>query len=129
MSERIEEYVNRVVRFLKLHPMVKDVNVERRVVTGNRGYIRASVTFVNDSQLWMREFVDDRLRKIGYAYHYQSIDGKLLFRYDNAPHHADAASFPHHKHVSNKPTPNSAEEKTVIDVVGEIVKTIRKELF
>ena len=37
MSERIEEYVNRVVRFLKLHPMVKDVNVERRVVTGNRG--------------------------------------------------------------------------------------------
>lgn len=129
MSERIEEYVNRVVRFLKLHPMVKDVNVERRVVTGNRGYIRASVTFVNDSQLWMREFVDDRLRKIGYAYHYQSIDGKLLFRYDNAPHHADAASFSHHKHVSNKPTPNSAEEKTVIDVVGEIVKTIRKELF
>ena len=63
MSVRIEEYVNRVVRFLKLHPMVKDVNVERRVVTGNRGYIRASVTFVNDSRLWMREFVDGRLRK------------------------------------------------------------------
>lgn len=129
MSERIEKYVNRVVSFLKLHPMIKNVTVERRMVTRDRGYIKATVTFVNDSQLWIREFVDGKLRKIDYAYHYQGSDGKLVFRYDNAPHHVDVATFPHHKHVSNKLKPDSTEEKTVIDVVAEIVKTIRKELF
>ena len=129
MSERIGKYVNSVVRFLKLYPMIKDVAVERSIVTRNSGYIKATVTFVNDSQLRVREFINGRLRKIDYAYHYQGSDGKLVFRYDNAPHHADVTTFPHHKHVSNKPKPESTEEKTVIDVVAEIVKTIRKELF
>ena len=54
MSERIGKYVNSIVRFLKLHPMIKDVAVERRIITRNRGYIKATVTFVNDSQLCMR---------------------------------------------------------------------------
>ena len=54
MSERIGKYVNSIVRFLKLHPMIKDVAVERSIVTRNRGYIKATVTFVNDSQLCMR---------------------------------------------------------------------------
>lgn len=129
MSERIEKYVDKVFKFLKLHPMIKDVNVERRIVAKSRGYIKATVSFVNDSQLWIREFVDDKLRKIDYAYHYQSSDGKLLFRYDNAPHHAGLATFPHHKHSWNKPTPEPTKEKTLIDVVNEIVEIIRKDLF
>jgi len=126
LSERIGRYVNSVVRFLELHPMIKDVAVERRIVTRNRGYIKATATFVNDSQLRIREFIDGRLRKIDYAYHYQGSDGKLVFRYDNTPHHADVATFPHHKHVSDKLEPESTRERTVIDVVSEIAKTISK---
>ena len=126
MSERIGKYVNSVVRFLKLHPMVRDVVVERRIVTRNRGYVRATVTFMNDSQLRIREFINGGLRKIDYAYHYQGSDGKLVFRYDNTPHHADVTTFPHHKHVSGKPEPEPTGEKTVIDVVSEIAKIISK---
>ena len=118
--------MNSIVRFLKLHPMIKDVAVERRIVTRNRGYIKATVTFMNDSQLRIREFVNGKLKKIYYAYHYQGSDGKLVFRYDNAPHHVDVTTFPHHKHVSEKPEPEPTREKTVIDVVSEIVKTISK---
>lgn len=117
MSERIEKYVDKVFKFLKLHPMIKDVSVERKVVAKKRGYIKATATFVNGSQLWIREFVDDKLRKIDYAYHFQSSDGKLLFRYDNAPHHVDVATFPHHKHVWDKSKSESTDEKTLIDVV------------
>ncbi len=126
MSERIGKYVDSVVRFLKLHPMIKDVAVERRIVTRNRGYIRATVTFVNDSQLRIREFINGRLRKIDYAYHYQGSDGKLVFRYGNTPYHANVSTFPHHKHVSNQTKPKPTPEKTVIDVVNEIAKTISR---
>lgn len=52
-----------------------------------------------------------------------------MFRYGNAPHPAGLATFPHHKRLWNKPTPESTEEKTLIDVVNEIVKIIRRELF
>lgn len=126
MSERIGKYVDSIVRFLKLHPMIKDVAVERRIVTRNRGYIKATVTFMNDSQLSVREFIDGKLRKIDYAYHYQGNDGKLVFRYDNTPHHEDVATFPHHKHVSDRLKPEPTGEKTVIDIVSEITKTIGK---
>ena len=29
-------------------------------------------------------------------------NNNLVFRYDNAPHHKDIESFPHHKHLPNK---------------------------
>jgi hypothetical protein len=30
--------------------------------------------------------------------HWQNKDGKLRIRWDNAPHHKDMKTFPHHKH-------------------------------
>jgi hypothetical protein len=35
-----------------------------------------------------------------YSYQYVDQKGKLIFRYDNAPHHQKLKlpSFPHHKH-------------------------------
>jgi len=36
-------------------------------VMRNRGYIKATVTFVNDSQLRIREFINGRLRETDYA--------------------------------------------------------------
>jgi hypothetical protein len=36
---------------------------------------------------------------IQYSFHLQDSRSRLLFRYDNAPHHRDVPSFPHHKHV------------------------------
>lgn len=34
-----------------------------------------------------------------YSFHYMDADGRLLFRYDNAPYHP-LPHFPHHKHLS-----------------------------
>jgi hypothetical protein len=40
------------------------------------------------------------LIKTDYAYHYQDAEDTLIFRYDNAPHHPEVATHPHHKHAS-----------------------------
>jgi hypothetical protein len=37
-----------------------------------------------------------------YAYHYQRVNGRLVFRYDNAPHHRELPGFPEHKHEENQ---------------------------
>jgi len=34
-----------------------------------------------------------------YRYHYMTSDDKPVFRYDNAPHHREVATWPEHKHV------------------------------
>lgn len=41
-------------------------------------------------------------------------NGKIIFRYDNAPHH-DISTFPHHKHLLE-----GSKEKGFIDVLKEI---------
>ena len=43
-----------------------------------------------------------RLVKLFYVYQYIAA-GEAVFRYDNAPHHPDLPTFPHHKNlVRNK---------------------------
>ncbi len=34
--------------------------------------------------------------------HYQNASAELVFRYDNAPHHPEIATHPHHKHMGRK---------------------------
>jgi len=126
LSVKIEEYLDSIIKFLRIHPLIKNTSIDRKIVTKNRGYVKATITFINDSQLHIREFINSKLRKINYAYHYQGSDGKLIFRYNSAPHHTEVKTFPHHKHTPNKPEPEPAKEKTIIDIVSEIAKTISK---
>jgi hypothetical protein len=57
--------------------------------------------------------------KVRYNYHYQRADGKLVFRYDNAPHYADLPGFPEHRHggdqVLSAPAPDLSEVLREID--------------
>jgi hypothetical protein len=46
------------------------------------------------------EVVDiEQAGKVKYRYQYMDEARNLLFRYDNAPHHAEIDSFPHHSWV------------------------------
>jgi hypothetical protein len=62
----------------------------------------ARLSFPDGSQLRVIEALRldrSRLVKSRYVYHYQQADGTLIFRYDNAPHHPELKSHPHHKHL------------------------------
>lgn len=65
-----------------------------------RGFIEAALEFRDGSQLVFREFVDTTQSepRLMYAYHYQDVAQKLVFRYDNAAHRP-AVSQPAHKHT------------------------------
>lgn len=36
-----------------------------------------------------------------YRYHFMNEMDQLVFRYDNAPHHGEVSTHPHHKHTPN----------------------------
>lgn len=78
--------------------VASELNADAR--TPKIGVIRGNITFFDGSQLFFNEYVDTRYRleKLTYAYHYQDVEGNLIFRYDNAAH-KPALPFPCHKHL------------------------------
>lgn len=67
----------------------------------NRAIFRTRILFYDGSYLDFKERVDsNRCYPSILSYSYQYIrDGHLVFRYDNARHHPEISSSPHHKHV------------------------------
>ena len=78
--------------------------------------------FIDDSRLYIRETViAPAIRK--YAYHWQTSDGNLLIRWDNAPDW-DIETFPHHKHVNQQQHVVPSYERTL----EQILAFIKQEL-
>ncbi len=86
------------------------------------GFIRGSLTFVDGSELYFKEFVDTEvgITKYKYGYHYQK-DKELIFRYDNHPYTAKKDVPTHHKHVSTEGNIIPSSIPNLEDVLREIM--------
>jgi hypothetical protein len=58
-----------------------------------------------------------------YSFH-ASIGGRMVVRWDNAPHHPEIESFPYHKHVGR--TIEASKEMTVTLVLSELEAMIQR---
>jgi hypothetical protein len=97
---------------------VRDLRVEP--VSTAVAYIEDRLIFYDGSFLEVEEVLylfDRRIEKVRYSYHYQKGD-RLIFRYDNAPHHPELPTSPHHKHVGDRVEP--CQEPDFHDVLREI---------
>ncbi len=92
------------------------------------GYLRGDLFFSDDSHLHFREFVriegSALARRYRYAFHYESADRTVIFRYDNSPHFPDLPSFPHHKHVGDESSVAPAAPPDLASVLKEIESLI-----
>lgn len=117
----IEQYFQSLLDLLAKLPFIEspDVSLEKRGELV--GFIRGQVGFSDGSELFFRELIDLRLplQKVMYAYHYQSVNGTLVFRYDNTAHHQTVSTFPYHKHMKNGEI-LSADVPTLEEILREI---------
>ena len=60
-------------------------------------YINLKITLKDESLLFAREYLDENERN--YSFHWQDKNGKVIIRWDNARHHKDIKTYPHHKHI------------------------------
>jgi hypothetical protein len=86
----------------------QDISIEtfllQETVPGREGIIEGRLRFGDGSLLEFVEVLIEHgvvLVKTDYAYHYQNTEDQLIFRYDNAPHHPEISTHPHHKHTLN----------------------------
>ena len=68
--------------------------------------------------------MDDSERN--YSFHLQDKTDNLIIRWDNAPHHSNVATYPHHKHDKEKKVFESTEI-SISEVIEIILKKITHE--
>lgn len=83
-------------------------------------YLKIRADIKNNTELFIREYMSVREEK--YSYHWQENDGKLITRWDNAPHQ-QVKTFPHHKHFSDGTVVESYEIR-----LEKILKFIEMQL-
>ena len=79
--------------------------------------VKAKLKLFDGTALWIRE-----IRIAGkievYSYYWLRPDETIIMGWDNAPHHKEIVSFPHHKHVGNKIEPS--QQMNINDVLSFI---------
>jgi hypothetical protein len=86
----------------------------------------AKVEFINGSLLFVKDylFIDGKRK---YSYHWQDKSGTLLSRWDNAPHHSEVISFPHHRHLSNADV-TASTERNLLEIFLVVRETLKNRL-
>ena len=92
------------------------------------GIIEGELLFTDESVLHFIEFVNvkESTEVYKYSYQYQDRNGKLIFRYDMAPHHREIETFPHHKHIhSNRVIEASGPTfAQVLDEIDDLIEQL-----
>lgn len=122
----IDAYFTQLEQILLTFPNIRSYTLKKKVYNIKQGYIYGSIIFESGCRL---DFVEvkqtDKQAKIKYRYHYMDANQTLVFRYDNAPHHPNLSTFPHHKHLHTGE--QDSEEPTLEDVLLEIAQRERKK--
>lgn len=92
-----------------------------------KSYIRARLTFIDDSFLEFSEYIEqgseNEIKITDYSFHWMNKDGDIIRRWDNTQHFPKLKNFPHHIHIGkDEVTPGAPTN--IFAVVDEIAKII-----
>lgn len=118
----IEDYFRQIATLIATADIVHSSSLTYDKRSTSIGFIRGDISFLDGSQLHLREFVnvEHGTERYMYAYHYQRPDGTLVFRYDSTPHFPALATFPHHKHEASEATVVAASPPNLQAILTEI---------
>jgi len=101
----IADYFSSIERSLAQFTSITSIEILEVLASDDfNGMIRCRVHFWNGAFLSIHETVSTELGypvRIIYSYSYIR-NAQCVFRYDNAPHHPDIITFPHHKHIGEE---------------------------
>lgn len=127
---KVTDYFARLEKSLRQTASINRVDEPQAYFISDdfNGLLKCRVHFWDDSCLDVYEVVNTELGypvRMSYSYAYFRANA-LLFRYDNAPHHPEIATFPHHKHTSSgKVIPT--DQPTLGQILSEIEQILSAE--
>jgi len=121
----ISDYLEAIKERLITDAAVVSFRIVRERATLMDGYIRARLTFADQSYLEFSEYVqlvDGEIKVATYSYHWANSQDDLIMRWDNTPHFPKLSNFPHHIHHGLEVLPGQPVDIfLVLDEIGQIV--------
>ncbi len=96
-----DAYLNFVRALVVESPFVTHWDILREETQGDLGLYRFRLTLTDGSIIEMFEryqIVKEEVSVTKYSFHWQDSSGCLRKRWDNAPHHPEVSTHPHHLH-------------------------------
>ena len=116
MKRVIESYMDDIEMLFFSSPVVSEYFIRERDIREREGYIRIKAQLFNSDVLEAFEFVtmiNDNIRVLTYRLQWQTADGQLKKRWDNAEHHREISTFPHHVHIGASGKVESSEAMSI----------------
>lgn len=116
----IREYLEECIVLLTTSTIVNSFQVTKRRETETDGYLRARSVLLDGDLFEISlycQLVEDEVKIAGYRFHRQRKDGILVKRWDDAKHHPEIPSFPHHVHIGEHDEVKESAIVTLSDVL------------
>ncbi len=101
MNSLINQRFNAIEEQLLQSAHVAYYQIIRKEMIALSGKIRLKISFTNSDVAEFFEYVTVKNNAVQiekYSFHWQTAQGELKSRWDNAPHHLELPNAPHHKH-------------------------------
>lgn len=118
--------VQDILDALSVSEIVVKVTVIILVQEPGRQALRAVASLKGGYILHINEALGRDYRS--YSYHLQNM-GRMVRRWDNAPHWPDMKTFPHHLHLGGEKNVSECQEIFVEDALNEIKALIESEQY
>ena len=124
----IERYMNDLDVLISASPSIVDIDIIRRDIrdTGleKTALFRYRIKLIDESLIEITErILEERgeLKTTKYRYHWQTGSGKLIKRWDNAPHHPEIDTFPDHLHDGSEENVKSFRKMNALEILTVII--------
>ena len=118
-----DDYLAYIKALIIANPQVANWKALREEAQGDLGLFRFRITFQDGSFLEIFErfqVVNGQLLVTKYRFHWQDAAGRLLKRWDNAAHHPQVSTHPHHVHDGNEENVRPHESLSAEEVLAMI---------
>jgi hypothetical protein len=126
----LSAYLQEIEQTIRTLENVYVEHYEEEILAFDRVNLRIRARFLNGYLLELNEAVileGRHLKSLGYRYHFQDGQNKIVFRYDDTPHFPNIESFPHHKHLRD--TVMASEKPSIIYVIQEAEQCVQQSTY
>jgi len=115
------DYYSEIESLLKDCSFIVHFSVDFDEITSEVGYLKGNLDLIDGASLHFNEYFEiqsNSPKLLKYKYHWQSSEGNLIRRWDNARHHKELKTFPHHVHDhEGVHSSQSTDLKKVLDII------------
>jgi len=108
-------------RYAQIEAMYEDIVHKISLLEIDDETLKLILYFNDGSNVRVTEQWEGELLK-RYSYYWLTAENELKIGWDNAPHHKQIDTFPHHKHVAGQKNIRFSKETCLEEVIMFIIK-------